>query len=97
MLCQDCSKKPTCTELCPEAEAYVSQDHVGRHELPVGLPRLGALLDLIPNTYLSKKEREILTLLGRGLNRADICQLLDMSRHTLRQHISILRKRAKEN
>jgi len=28
MLCQECSKKETCQELCPEAEIYVSQDHI---------------------------------------------------------------------
>ncbi len=32
MLCQDCPEKPTCTELCPEAEEYVSQDHVSLHK-----------------------------------------------------------------
>ena len=32
MLCQDCSKKPICTELCPEAENFVSQDHVSQYE-----------------------------------------------------------------
>ena len=33
MLCQDCSKKPTCTELCPEAEKWVNKDHVSQREL----------------------------------------------------------------
>ena len=32
MLCQECPKRETCRELCKEAEAYVSQDHVGRRE-----------------------------------------------------------------
>ncbi len=32
MLCQTCSKKPTCVELCPEAEEYVDQDHVPVHK-----------------------------------------------------------------
>jgi hypothetical protein len=27
-MCARCSKKDECTELCPEAEAYVSQDYV---------------------------------------------------------------------
>ena len=35
MLCQDCSKKPTCTELCSEAEEYVSQDHIPIHKQAV--------------------------------------------------------------
>ncbi|KKL56481.1 hypothetical protein LCGC14_2244990 [marine sediment metagenome] len=96
MLCQDCSKKPTCVELCPEAEAYVSQDHVSQRELAIGLPRKGKLPDLVSNTHLTKKEKEIVTLLGRGLNRADICQLLDMSRDALRTMIKKTRKKAKK-
>ncbi len=27
MFCQTCPKKEFCSQLCPEAEAYVSQDH----------------------------------------------------------------------
>ncbi len=93
MLCQDCSKKPTCTELCPEAEEYVSQDHVSQRELTIGLPRRGELPDLVSNTHLTKKEKEIVTLLGRGLNRSDICQLLDISRVALRNAIKRMRKK----
>lgn len=32
MLCQDCTKRNTCTELCKEAEEYANQDYVGRQE-----------------------------------------------------------------
>jgi len=32
MLCQECTKKPTCKKLCKKAEKYVSQDNVGRRE-----------------------------------------------------------------
>ena len=32
MLCQDCKKKPTCTQLCNKAEKYVSRDHVSLRE-----------------------------------------------------------------
>ena len=28
MLCQDCTKRSTCKELCPDAERYVGQDEV---------------------------------------------------------------------
>ena len=37
-LCTNCphgKTRATCTELCPEAEAYASQDHVSRDELPL--------------------------------------------------------------
>ncbi len=93
MLCQDCSKKPTCTELCPEAEAYVGQDHISQRELTIGLPRQGELPDLVSNTHLTKREKEILALLGRGLNRQDICQLLSISRKNLRVCLTKLRKK----
>ena len=55
MLCQECPEKPTCTELCLEAEAYVDQDHVSQRELTIGLPRQGKLPDLVSNTHLTKK------------------------------------------
>ncbi|MBI3090690.1 MAG: sigma-70 family RNA polymerase sigma factor [Candidatus Tectomicrobia bacterium] len=31
VLCEACPKRATCVELCPEAEAYVSQDHKGQN------------------------------------------------------------------
>ena len=34
MLCQDCSKKNTCTELCEKTEKYVNQDYKYLRELP---------------------------------------------------------------
>jgi len=27
--CMKCKDRPSCVELCPEAEAYAAQDHVG--------------------------------------------------------------------
>jgi len=36
LLCQDCSKKPTCLYLCPEAEAFVDQDAVVQSEFIPG-------------------------------------------------------------
>lgn len=35
MLCQECSKRSTCEELCLKAQKYVGQDHVAQRELPV--------------------------------------------------------------
>jgi len=34
MLCQECSEKPTCTELCERAERYSNRDYVYQRELP---------------------------------------------------------------
>ena len=94
MLCQDCSKKPTCTELCPEAEEYVSQDHVSQRELTIGIPRQGKLPDLVSNTHLTKKEKEIIRLLSLGLNNNDICEVLDIKENALYQHLFKLRNKA---
>ncbi len=33
MLCNDCLKKSTCTELCQDAERYVNQDYAPQTEL----------------------------------------------------------------
>ena len=35
MLCQDCTKRDTCTELCEDAEKYVNRDHVSQKEIIV--------------------------------------------------------------
>ncbi len=43
MLCQDCSKKPTCQELCPEVEKIVNQDYVSRDKI-VLLPDMDTFL-----------------------------------------------------
>lgn len=32
MLCQDCPKKETCTELCEKAERHIRKDHVSQRE-----------------------------------------------------------------
>ena len=34
MLCQECSKKESCVELCLKAEKWVNSDHVSQRELP---------------------------------------------------------------
>ena len=93
MLCQDCDKRDRCTELCKEAEEYANQDYVCQKELTIGLPKLKEPLELFSNVYLTKREKEIVTLLGRGLNRADVCQVLNITRSALRINIYRLRKK----
>ena len=54
MLCQECSEKPTCVELCEKAEKWVNQDHVSQREMTFpqvaegerGKIRLNLILDL---------------------------------------------------
>ena len=94
--CNDCKDRDTCLELCPEIEKIASQDYLGSNELPIGLPRHGTWPDMVEQTYLTTREREIVTLLGKGLLREDISELLDMSRVTLRKHMSRIRKKYQE-
>ena len=100
-LCQDCPKRYECLELCTEAELYVDQDHIGRDELPMedmdDVDCLADWPDLIKTVHLTKREKEILTLLGRGLNRKDVCELLDITRGTLRWHVSQIKKKWAKN
>jgi len=93
MLCQECPLRALCTDLCPEAELYVKQNNIGRRDIPVGRIYPRRWPSLVERTYLTKKEREILTLLGRGLTRVEVCQILSMTRNTLRTHIYNLRKK----
>jgi DNA-binding NarL/FixJ family response regulator len=44
-------------------------------------------------SILTTREGEIVTLLGRGLNNNDVCQVLDMKKNTLRQHLFRIRKK----
>ena len=43
--------------------------------------------------HLTKTEKQILTLLAKGFSRADVCELMNISRHTLRQHLSNTKKK----
>ncbi len=92
MLCQDCKKKDKCTQLCEEAGQYAGQDYKGQRELPVGLLR-GGKFPAGSSGCLTPREREIVTLLGRGLSRIDVCELLDISKHVLRNHLYNLRQK----
>ena len=93
MLCQDCPKRSMCEELCPDAERYVGQDEVVQREKPIGLPRTKGFPDLVSNTPLTKKERQIVTLLRSGLDRGEVCQLIGITRHALREAIRRLKKK----
>jgi len=73
----------------------VNQDHVYQRELT--LPDIQynnfSHFELISDTPLTKREKEISTLLGRGLSRKDICKLLKIKRYSLRRYISNMRKK----
>ena len=96
MLCQECTKRDLCAVLCPEAELYVRQDHVGRDELPVGLPRPRKWPEFVEHTHLTKREKQIVTLLGQGLERVEICEILEITRENCRKIIQRLREKCHE-
>jgi DNA-binding CsgD family transcriptional regulator len=61
--------------------------------LTIGLPRTEGMPELPENIYLTKMESEIITLWGRGLNRRDICEVLNISRENLRYKIHMIKKK----
>jgi len=97
MLCQDCLKRNSCLKLCQDAEDYASQDYIGLRELPIGLPMHGEMPELISSIPMTKMEKQITSLFGKGLNRKDVCQILKISRRCLRDHIYRLNKKSDEN
>jgi len=67
LFCQECPKKAFCSQLCPEAAAYVSQDHQRAREFfsfPEAKYSLHSEeLDRLPS--LSKTEGKIVTFLKK--------------------------------
>jgi DNA-binding NarL/FixJ family response regulator len=93
MLCQDCPKKDLCVSLCPEAELIANQDEVKQHDSLLGLLPPKPFPKLKEKTYLTKREREIVTLLGMGLSREDVCKVLEITRVNLRNHLCRIKKK----
>jgi len=82
-----------CSSLCPEAELYVKQDYVGQREKPIGLPRHRPFPNIVREAKLTKLEVKILTLFLEGKNRKQVCKVLNISRHSLRVHLTNIRKK----
>jgi DNA-binding NarL/FixJ family response regulator len=97
MLCQDCLKRNSCPKLCQDVEIHVNQDYVGLRELPIGLPMYGEFPESISNISMTKMEKKIVSLVGQGLSRKEVCELLKISRLALRAHLIRLRKKCNEN
>jgi hypothetical protein len=97
MLCHECNKRDLCTDLCPEAEVYADQDWGGLKEITIGSPSSfprghGDIDGKLVHKYLGKlyklsRKRQVITLLDKGLTRAEITQLLGITRNNLRQII----------
>lgn len=92
-LCDSCNQRHLCSDLCPEAELFASQDQVYEREKTIGLPRYGKFPASASNIPLTPMQKKIVTLLGQGLNRADVCQVLKISNGSLRAHIKRLKKK----
>lgn len=94
-VCSKCPSRVLCRDLCSEAEAIADQDYVPLKEVPIGLPTYQDVeFLLISNIYLTKTERQILTLLGRGLSRQEVCEILEITRNSLRFHLHNIRKKS---
>ncbi|MFA5706750.1 MAG: LuxR C-terminal-related transcriptional regulator [Candidatus Neomarinimicrobiota bacterium] len=91
--CKSCPAKPTCESICPELELHLKESEAPQRELTIGLPRHGRVEWSSPSVKLTKTEREILTLIGKGLSRDDVCQTLNISRQTLRVHVANMKKK----
>jgi DNA-binding CsgD family transcriptional regulator len=96
MLCQECPSKSICQSSCPELELYLKEIEVPQRELPIGLPSHGTP-SWSSSVHLTDLEREILTLLAKGMSRGDVCKLLNITRGTLRVHLTNLKKKHKES
>lgn len=103
MDCNQCAKRETCVELCEAAEKYASQDYVARREEETRVADMSNYSNedledlkssLKSNVHLTPMEKKILSLLGQGLTRKDIRQLLEITRKALDWHIHNLRKKA---
>jgi len=95
--CSSCTDRWFCKELCDSAKLYSNQDYVYRTEIPTELLPPMQLLHVDCPTRLTPKERKILTLLGSGLSRKEICQAIDIKGNTLRWHIFNIKKKYIKN
>lgn len=91
--CFRCPKRDKCTTLCSEAEAIVDQDHVQQREMLLGDTKYSIGIKLLSNIYLTQRERAVVTLLGQGLDRRDVCELLEITRHNLRNILLRIRQK----
>ena len=90
-LCTNCSHRETCTELCPEAEAWASQDYVGRDELPldefsVEFRNPQDLERTDPRDILKAKA---CTLYGQGWSYREIAEELGISKSTISRWLKL--------
>lgn len=97
MLCQDCSKKLSCTSLCKKAEKFVNQDYAGRretifHEGDVPEMFLNKEPREWPSTSSSTKELIFLMRFEDMLTQTQIADKLNVSQQYVSQVLRKIKK-----
>jgi len=92
-LCQECPHSQFCSSLCPEAEASLKEIEIPQCEKTIGLPRYGKFPIIPSDIPMTKREKEIVTLMGKGLSRRQIAELLGIKRESLRASIYRMNKK----
>ena len=100
-LCTDCEKRNDCTELCLKAEEYVNQDWVGQREILMANfdqyidshADLESWPESPEKSFLTKREKEVLSLLVDGKSRKQIMQDLGITQKNLQKIIDRMRKK----
>ena len=93
--CNTCLKRSTCDSICPELELHLKEIEVSQRELPIPVTYRHRDIEWpsSPSIKMTRREREIVTLLGKGLSRAEVCEVLNITRGNLRRFLTILNKK----
>ena len=99
MLCETCEKREYCSELCPEAEAYVNQDYVPqKHLIPL---RPITFTHPFPNTTSSPIRLILIDYFINRKTQLEIANTLKISQQyvskVIIKHKDILIKAIKES
>lgn len=89
MLCQECTKRHLCQSECPELSLHLKEIEKPQREITFGFlgnPRKIPWASSNP-VNLTKREQEILMLLGQGLSRRDVSEMLDITLNSVRVHL----------
>jgi len=92
-LCNTCPSRTACQTICPELELHLKEITKPQREKVIARPYYGRTPPWSSSIQMTRKEKEIVTLLGRGIPRADVCQILNIKRETLRNKLSVLKRK----
>ena len=104
MLCNTCASRNSCATICNKCENYIDQDYVELKETPLAnieFAKHGDLSEwannLVPNVHLTPTEKQILTLIGLGLTRDEVAQVLDITLLNVRVHLHNVKKKQEKS